>query len=81
MQFSFLTYYVQNHAGPLEYHSDKLYMSVLTDEEGRCETIPANSKESMEEEMSMSYETWNKALISHKWIREPILEKEELLRV
>lgn len=56
-------------------------MGLLTDEEGRCETIPANSNEGMEEEISMSCKTWNKALISYKQIREPILEKDELLRV
>lgn len=56
-------------------------MGLLTDEEGRCETISANSNKGMKEEIPMSSKTWNKALISYKWIREPILEKDELLRV
>lgn len=56
-------------------------MGLLTDEESRRETIPANSNEGMEEEISMSYKTWKKALILYKRIREPILEKDELLRV
>ena len=47
----------RNHAGPLEDHFDKFYMGLLTDKEGRCETIPANSNEGMEEEISMFYET------------------------